>query len=190
MLEVNLARRTTVVAPRPEAATGPVTIAPLPPEGRLSFRAKAKALDGRSEVAGFPLSGAINTVVEADGKVALRLGPDEWLLRCPEGDCEDHVEAIGAAMEGKPFSLVDVSHRNVALSAEGADAALVLNAGCPLDLSDARFPVGTATRTLMGKAEAVIARIGPASWRVECWRSFGPYVHAFLIDATKDLGRA
>ncbi|MCB8838371.1 sarcosine oxidase subunit gamma [Aurantimonas sp. VKM B-3413] len=189
MLEVNLARRTPALSPAPEAASGPVSITPLPAEGRLSFR--AKALEGRGDVAGFPVGGAINTVTAtADGRTALRLGPDEWLLRCPEGDCEDHVEAIAAAMGDSPFSLVDVSHRNVAFGLEGADAPAVLNAGCPLDLSDRGFPVGTATRTLLGKAEAVIARTGPANWRVECWRSFGEYVHALLIDAAKDFGPA
>jgi sarcosine oxidase, subunit gamma len=32
-----------------------------------------------------------------------------------------------------------------------------------------------------------VARAG-ADFRVECWRSFAPYVHAFLQDAAREFG--
>jgi sarcosine oxidase subunit gamma len=43
------------------------------------------------------------------------------------------------------------------------------------------------TRTLLGKAEIVLWRIGAAAFRLEVWRSFAPYVSAFLAEAARGL---
>jgi sarcosine oxidase, subunit gamma len=62
----------------------------------------------------------------------------------------------------------------------------VLNSGCPLDLDESAFPVGMATRTILAKAEVILWRRGPTAFHVECWRSFGPYVHYFLGEAARE----
>ena len=57
----------------------------------------------------------------------------------------------------------------------------VLNAGCPLDLADARLSDRHRHAHLLGKAEIVLMRLDDApTYRVECWRSFAAYVHGFL----------
>jgi len=70
---------------------------------------------------------------------------------------------------------------------EGADAAALLNAGCPLDLDEAAFPVNACTRTLLGKAEIVLWRMAPERFHVEAGRSFMPYLRAFLREAALGL---
>ena len=108
----------------------------------------------------------------------MRLGPDEWLV-CGPSDFEN--------LKGKHHSLVDVSHRYAAFTVEGPQAHLVLAAGCPLDLDLAAFAAGTATRTLLGKAEIILWRLRDAPvYRVECARSFAPYVGAFLQEAARE----
>jgi sarcosine oxidase subunit gamma len=58
----------------------------------------------------------------------------------------------------------------------------VLSAGAPLDLDDRGFPTGMATRALLGKAEVGLVRPARGDhFRVAGWRSFAPYVHAFLV---------
>ena len=84
-------------------------------------------------------------------------------------------------------SAVDVSHRNCAILVTGRAAVDVLNAGCPLDLSLAAFPVGAATRTVLGKIEIVLMRTGEDAFRVECWRSFADYAFTYLADAATGL---
>ena len=70
----------------------------------------------------------------------------------------------------------------------GRHASDVLNSGCPLDLAKSAFPTGTATRTLLGKAEVVIVRSDDApTYRIECWRSFAGYVSAFLTEAAREF---
>jgi sarcosine oxidase subunit gamma len=130
-------------------------------------------------VGGFVIDMPVNRGSRAGERLAARLGPDEWLLVAPAGDAPDF-----GALEGRHHSLVDVSHRYAAFAVEGDNAALVLAAGCPLDLEPAVFTAGTATRTLLGKAEIILW--GLEGFRLECARSFAPYVERFLNEAARD----
>ena len=157
-------------------------ITPLPDSARWSLRLPRAAAERLREVGGFPIGMPINRCAGTNGKIAARLGPDEWLLCAATGIPEFSVQA-------EHHALVDVSHRYVALGIEGAQGPIVLAAGCPLDLHPNAFTAGTATRTLLGKAEIVLWRLSDApSYRVECARSFAPYVHAFLRDAAREFG--
>ena len=176
-----LARRT---APLPLGGEGSVRV--LAAASRLSVRVRL----GAALPPGLDLG--INRCAEADGRLTVRLGPDEWLVIGPEADAEAMAAEIAERLAGRPHAVVDVSHRNVALAVSGPGAAEILNAGCPLDLHPARFPAGTGTRTILGKAEIVLLRqgeaeAGEAAYRVECWRSFAPYVHGFLREASLNL---
>lgn len=123
----------------------------------------------------------INRCMQAGQRLAARLGPDEWLVCRPLG-LSDFKN-----LEGKHHSLVDVGHRYAAFAVAGPQAHAVLAAGCPLDLDPSVFIAGSATRTLLGKAEIVLWRPGDApAWRVECARSFAPYVGAFLQEAARE----
>lgn len=116
--------------------------------------------------------------VHREDCAALWLGPDEWLLLVPS-------EMPAPRAEG-PASCVEVSHRDCGLIVEGPSAAGILNAGCPLDLDLAAFPVGMVVRTLFGKAEVVLWRTAVDQFRVEALRSFAPYIAALLMEASRD----
>ena len=116
--------------------------------------------------------------------------PDEiWLLTAP-ADGEELVAALQAALLGIDHSLVDISHRQAALELSGTHAAWLLNAGCPLDLAPAAFPVDTVTRTVFVKAEIVLWRTGAESFRLEFGRSFRGYVAGLLAEVTRELAAA
>lgn len=116
---------------------------------------------------------------------ALWMSPDEWLLVAEEAP-PGLAAALEAALSAVPHALIDVSHRQDAIEVSGPGAARLLNAGVILDLDVSAFPVGMATRTLLTKAEIVLWRRGPDSFRVEFSRSFGPYVVAILAQAASD----
>ncbi|MFG1374394.1 sarcosine oxidase subunit gamma family protein [Xanthobacter oligotrophicus] len=178
MLDTPTQARRTPVLP---AGTGGI-VSPLPPADRFVLR-----LRGFSGTAGgFDLSGTLNTAYGTPERFAARLGPDEWLLVLPDGEGPATRAALESDLSGRFFSLVEAGHRNVGIAVTGPHAADVLNAGIALDLSNAAFPQGSATRTLLGKADVVVVRLG-GGFRVECWRSFAPYVFGFLTEVAQEF---
>ena len=110
----------------------------------------------------------------------LMLGPDEWLIFAATSDAE----ALRAhRVDGPPFALVDVSDRFAGLVIAGPATEDVLASGCPLPLDLAGFPVGRATRTIFHRAEIILLRMGPDEFRLECGRSFLPYLTHHLAES-------
>jgi sarcosine oxidase, subunit gamma len=165
-----------------ELSAAAVTLAVLPPAERISLRAPDASVAALSKALGVTLPRKPKTSAATAGRTALWLGPDEWLVideaaKDPLADC-----ATAAVLH----SAVGISHRNVAISVTGAAAAATINSGCPQDLSLDAFPVGAASRTILGKVEIVLLRTAADAFRVECWRSFSDYVFTFLSEAARD----
>lgn len=159
-----------------------VSLKVLEPASRMSLRARPAAVAALSKAIGVTLPEKPKSSAVKAGRTVLWLGPDEWLVideagGDPIGDC--------ASVKGL-HSAVDVSHRNVGIAVIGPNAADTINAGCPQDLSLAAFPVGAASRTVLGKVEMVLLRTGEDAFRLECWRSFSDYVWGFLSEAARD----
>ena len=176
------AARTHPLAGR-KVANKAVKITPAEPAGRLSLRAGDDALASLSRALGvkLPTTPKTSAASKSGGRVALWLGPDEWLVI----DTGGGDPAADCARAKALHSAVDISHRNTAILVEGAGAEGVLSAGCPQDLSLAAFPVGACSRTVLGKIEAVVWRTGDKTFRVECWRSFSTYAFDLLEDAAR-----
>ncbi|WP_192255501.1 sarcosine oxidase subunit gamma [Mesorhizobium silamurunense] len=154
----------------------------LPPAERISLRAPEASVAALSKALGVTLPAKPKTSEAKGGRTALWLGPDEWLVideasNDPLADCAK-VSALHSA--------VGISHRNVAISVAGLAAEVTVNSGCPQDLSLEAFPVGAASRTILGKAEIVLLRTAKDTFRVECWRSFSDYVFTLLSEAASD----
>jgi len=167
--------------------TAHVDIVPADPASRLALRASAEAIAPLSRALGVKLPEQPKTSAQAKasrlaGRVALWIGPDEWLVIDPSGT---DLTAPCAKVK-KRHSAVDVSHRNTAILVSGPAAQSVISAGCPQNLSPDVFPVGACSRTVLGKAEIILLREDAQAFRVECWRSFSDYVFAFLADAARD----
>lgn len=152
---------------------GRLLVRPAANSARLTLRGDPAALGAAF---GLALPTQPCRAAQANGRSALWLGPDEWLLLAPLGTLDAGVSVSGA-------SVVDVGHRQVGLVLEGPGAPDVLAAGCPLDLHLRAFPVGMCTRTVFGKAEIVLWRQDAARFHVEAWRSFAPYVHGLIAQA-------
>jgi len=163
-----------------------VVIRLLAPRARFTLRIDLSLLARARTVAGFALDLPINRCAVAGGRTAMRLGPDEWLLCGSESEAAQIARDSEAALARLHHALVDVGHARVALSVSGPRAADTINSGCALDLSPAAFPPGTATRTLLGKAEIVLSRWDEApAFEIECGRSFAAYVRDFLHAAAR-----
>ncbi|MCD2174025.1 sarcosine oxidase subunit gamma [Rhizobium sp. C4] len=164
------------------SGSGTASVTPLQPMTRLSLRADADAVATLSKALGVTLPTAPLTSAEKDGRAALWLGPDEWLL----------IDASGADMMALLagvnvlHSATDVSHRNTGFEVKGPMAAAAINAACPLDLRDTAFPVGKCARTVLGKIEVIVWKKSADTFHVECWRSFSTYALGMLNEGASD----
>lgn len=161
-----------------------VKITPAAPASRISLRAGADAVAGLSTALGLALPTAPKTSAQSGPRLAFWIGPDEWLVID-----ESEADLMAArATSGTIHSATDVSHRNTAILVSGTGAVRTLNAACPLNLSLKTFPVGAVTRTVFGKIEIVLYRMGEQDFRVECWRSFAEYAFGMLQEGAADAG--
>jgi sarcosine oxidase, subunit gamma len=185
------ARRLPPLSARPLVESGSsaaISVRPLPAAARFSLRLDPAAAQALGTIAGFALDVPINRCAASGGLVPARLGPNEWLLLAPEADDKAIAAKIDAALAGRFYALVDVGQGAAAFEVLGRHAADVLNSGCPLDLAPKSFPAGSATRTLLGKAEIILMRLDDAPvYRVECGRSYARYVHEFLREAAREF---
>lgn len=162
-------------------------LAALGPAARLAFRGREAAIGPAGEAFGVALPREPMRFNTANGRFALWLGPDEWILLAPGADPAPLFATVEAATAGLPHALVDVSSRSVGIEVAGPQAAFVLNQGTALDLSLATFPVGMCTRTLFHKAEIMLVRHAADVFHFDVWHSFAPYVWGLLEEARREL---
>jgi sarcosine oxidase, subunit gamma len=159
----------------------------LAPASRYVLRGGPETLASAMSALRLPFSSAACRAQAADDRAALWLGPDERLLLGREQDAGAMREALERSLAGMPHSLVDVSHRQMALEVSGPHAAAALNVGCPLDLDPRAFPIDMSTRTVLNKAEIILWRTAAERFRVEVARSYTAYVSSLLAEAASDL---
>jgi heterotetrameric sarcosine oxidase gamma subunit len=156
-----------------------VTLAPVPPLARFIVRAGGAAAISVGGMLGVALPAVPFRTSEYRGRVALWLGPDEWLVLADEGTELPLTHPAG--------SIVNVSHALTGVTVSGSRAAWAINAFCALDLYASAFPVSMCTRTVFAKAQVVLWRTATDTFRIEAARSFAPYVWACLEEARREF---
>jgi len=169
----------------PLALSSPVRL--LPPASRFVLRGASPVMAAAGAALGLNISDMACRSAGNGRWAALWLGPDEQLVLAPVADGEEVARQLRDALSALPHSLVDVSHRQIAIEISGPLAQTLLSAGCPLDLHISSFPTGMCTRTILGKADIVLWRTGAATFHVEVWRSFADYAARFLAEASREL---
>ena len=165
--------------------TASALVRALPPALRYILRGGPQVMTAAGSALGLTISQVACRATTNGQQAALWLGPDEQLLIAPES--ADLAATLQPALRDLPHSLVEVSHRQIALEVSGPHATNVLNAGCPLDLDLSAFPVGMCTRTVLTKAEIVLWRTDETVFHVEVWRSFASYVTEFLAEVAREV---
>jgi len=178
---VDIATRTSSLSGL-HGGSSAVRLEAAPAAERISLRVRAEDVSSLSGALGVDLPTKPKTSASANGRTALWLGPDEWLVI---GDVGGGLMQA-AASSGVLHSATDVSHRNIAILVSGRGAAAAINAGCPQNLSLAAFPVGACSRTIFGKIEIVLLRTAEDTFRIEVWRSFSDYAFGLLAEGARD----
>jgi sarcosine oxidase subunit gamma len=168
----------------------------LPNKTRFIFQGNAEARAAASTAWGVPFAEQACRAMRAGERATLWLGPDEYLLWDGASGTDSaaaaaaSAAAIEQALGGLPHSLVDISHRQIALALSGPHAADILSGACPLDFSIAQFPSGACTRTLFAKADIVLWRTAADTFQLEVARSFSAYVNDLLREIALDFTAA
>src|SRR5712671_1396240 len=123
----------------------------LPPASRFTLRGASPVMTAAGAALGLNISDTACRSASNGNWAALWLGPDEQLVLAPVADGESVAHRLRDALSARPHSLVDVSHRQIAIEISGPQAQTLLSAGCPLDLHISSFPIGMCTRTILGK---------------------------------------
>ena len=166
---------------------GPVALCVEDCGARFALRVAQPNVAAASEAFGVDLPETIGHRAAGEGRQALCLGPDEWVLHVPEADEGERqaIVAAFAALAPTPHSLVDVSERERAIRLDGPAAAELLAVGCPIDLS--RLQPGRGTRTVFDGVTVVLRRESDERFILEAWRSYVPHVWQVLVVANRQL---
>lgn len=161
-----------------------------PPAGRLILQCDADARRAATKTWGVPFSEDACRALLAGDRATLWLGPDEHLLWQANREAPLAIAGLEQSLAAHAHSLVDVSHRQIALEVCGVHATDILSAACPLDLDSCEFPVHMCTRTVFAKAEIVLWRTAPDVFHLEVWRSFQSYVEGLLREIATEYSDA
>ncbi|TSA14422.1 MAG: sarcosine oxidase subunit gamma [Comamonadaceae bacterium] len=125
-----------------------------------------------------------NTTTVGAQRQLLWLGPDEWLLKLRDGQCEAVESAMRAGLHGQHFSVVQVGSGNTTFTVQGVAAADLLARGSPLDLHPRAFAQGAVAQTHVAKAGAIVLCVDAGiSFELTVRRSFADYLFRWLCEA-------
>ena len=175
-----------------------LALRPLPDGARLNLRLDSAERGNLAAVesAGWVLPLDAGAVWEgADGRRALWLGPDEWLLLTALDDRGGVLSVLAGVLGGRHHALVDLSDNYAAIGVSGHPAPALLAKGCPLDLDRRAFPPDRVAQSLIGKADAIIERRADDAddaprYEITVRRSFARYTWEWLADGAREFGLA
>ncbi|GGE15644.1 sarcosine oxidase subunit gamma [Aureimonas endophytica] len=169
---------------KPIGIPGRLSVLLAPEAARFSLRLRQAGIDAAGAAFGCPLPADIGGVSSSGGLTAMCIGPDEWTLLAPLSEAET-IEAGFAAAAIGPHSLVDVSHRELGIELRGSAATSTLSAFCALDL--ATMPDGSATRTILDKAQGLLVKHSAEHYRIEVWQSFAGHLWTLLAAVGREV---
>jgi sarcosine oxidase, subunit gamma len=149
----------------------------------VSLRAEA-ALGSRVPFA-LPLEP--NSWRRGDGREALWLGPDEWLVVAGPGEAPAVVAELEAALDGEHRAVVDVSAYRTVVELAGEDRFDLLAQGCGLDLHPRSWRDGRCAQTLLGRVPVLLQERDDAT-RVFVRTSFANHLATWLLRAAAPAG--
>jgi sarcosine oxidase subunit gamma len=137
------------------------------------------------EVLGAALPLRPNTTARGAVATLIWLGPDEWLVQAPDELAPLLFGRLKIALAGQFAAVTQVSDGHVVLVLEHPRAVELLSRGCPLDLDESAFPVGTCAQSLLGKTGVLLVREAPMRFALTVRRSFARYLYEALQDAAQ-----
>lgn len=168
-----------------------VTLAERPFLGYVNLRgdpADSAFVQAVEAVLGLALPVQPNTVAGSQDRIALWLGPNEWLLMTPPDGEVELIDALRKSLTDLFAAVTDVTGGQTIISVKGPLARDLLAKGCPLDLHPRIFGPGQCAQTHIAKTAALIRpRDGePPVFEIIVRRSFADYLWRWLEDGAAE----
>lgn len=174
-------------AVHPQDFDGIATVSALGPQGMVTLRG---AFSDAAFVAGVTSVTEVDLpekrqIIEADGRAAAWMSPDEVMILCSFADAADLAAQLSVALEGQFALAVNVSDARAVFEVSGANARDVLAKLTPADVSaDALMP-GEMRRTRLAQVPSALWMTDQNTFRVFCFRSVGQYMFDLLKTAAQ-----
>lgn len=165
--------------------SGFVQIEELAIAARYSLRVRPERQGVVAEALGLDLPEKIGDRTEKDGREALCLGPNEWVILAPFGERDAIMDAASSIYPQTMHSLCEISNREITLRLSGPKVLDLLATNCPRNI--AIIAPGRGVRTVFDSATVVLWRDAEDVFRLDVWRSFLPHVSALLTLAQNEL---
>jgi sarcosine oxidase subunit gamma len=162
-----------------------VTIEQLAPYGLLNVRADIKARPHLDAALGINLPQAPNTLVGHCDLLGLWLGPDEWLLRLPDGAEDRWLRSLRQATLSHHAAITIVSDAYTFIEVAGRDAREILSQGAEFDTHPRVLGPGQCARIRFAKTQVVIYQAAPEPrYHLYAFRSYDKYLMTWLERAS------
>ena len=172
------------IPPAPDAT---VHLAEKSPVGKLNLRADpadSPLMRAFESVLGSALPLEPNQTTGEGARVALWLGPDEWLITVPGGQEHALLAALSDAAAEHHVALCNVTDARIVLTLSGRRARDVLEKGCGLDLHPRVFQTGHCAQTRLARAAVLLLQTGDNPvYDIHVAWSFAAYLWNWLEDA-------
>ena len=146
--------------------------------GEDAFRAAAEA------ALGLTLPRTPNTSAAAGDRVALWLGPDEWLVVASTGGETEIAGDLRQALSGQATAVTEVGEARTVISVSGPGARDVLAKGCTLDLHAREFEPGRCAQSTVGTVDVIVHQTDEIpTYELYVQRSFAERLWLWLEDA-------
>jgi sarcosine oxidase subunit gamma len=128
-----------------------------------------------------------NRFTASGDRACLWLGPDEWLIVGPDGQGEDLVRELRAALAGQHAAVTDVSEARTSILVQGPRARDLLQKGFPLDLHPREFQSGHCAQSHIAGANIILRQLDDApSYEVLVLNSFAEHLWLWMESAARE----
>ena len=130
--------------------------------GKLNLRVKNTDSESHIKISNFleyklPLNaGDVSTNNQSR---ASWMGPDEYLIQCPNDSKDDFANELNQILHGSFYALTDVSDYYLTIRVSGSKSIDVLQKGCPLNFKEYLNKKNTCAQSYISKASVLIDRL-------------------------------
>jgi len=158
--------------------------------GKINLRGTPEPafLDAVAAAVGVRPATQSGVAAQADGRAALWIGPNEWLVVTPPGAEIEAAAHLREALAEHRAAVTDVSESLAVIAVSGVNARHLVAKGMSLDLHPRAFAAGCCARASLAKTVVLIHQTDDEpAYDLYVDRSFAEYLWRWLEDAAQSM---